>query len=35
MNDTVQPAGASDRQDFYDRIAPHNLAPLWERLHHW
>ncbi len=33
MNDTAHPAVRSDRQDFYDRIAPHNLAPLWERLH--
>src|SRR5215471_6681233 len=24
---------ASERQAFYDRIAPANLAPLWEQLH--
>ena len=30
MNDT---APAADRQAFYDRLAPHNLAPLWESLH--
>ncbi|MDE2008416.1 MAG: gentisate 1,2-dioxygenase [Rhodospirillales bacterium] len=30
MNDTP----AADRQAFYDAIAPHNLAPLWENLHH-
>lgn len=33
MNDTAQTAATSDRQAFYDRIAPHNLAPLWERLY--
>src|SRR5260370_16608831 len=27
------PARTPERQAFYDRIAPHNLAPLWERLH--
>src|SRR6185437_14391117 len=32
MNDTAHPA-AGERQRFYDQIAPHNLAPLWERLH--
>ncbi len=32
MNDTVSPAVA-DRQAFYDRIAAHSLAPLWESLH--
>lgn len=30
MNDT---AISPDRQAFYDDIAPHSLAPLWERLH--
>ncbi len=30
MNDT---APAADRQAFYGRLAPHNLAPLWESLH--
>ena len=24
---------APNRQQFYDRIGPHSLAPLWERLH--
>ena len=33
MNDTV-PTSAGDRQAFYDAIAPHHLAPLWENLHH-
>jgi gentisate 1,2-dioxygenase len=28
------PARAPERQAFYDRIAPHHLAPLWEKLHH-
>src|SRR4051812_29804580 len=23
-----------ERQKFYDDIAPHHLAPLWEKLHH-
>ncbi len=32
MNDTVSPP-AADRQAFYDRIAAHSLAPLWESLH--
>src|ERR1700724_3678393 len=27
------PARTSERQEFYDRIAPANLAPLWEQLH--
>ncbi len=31
MTDT--PALNPDRTAFYDAIAPHNLAPLWERLH--
>ena len=33
MNDTVTPPPA-ERQAFYDAIAPHHLAPLWENLHH-
>ncbi|HEY3847131.1 MAG TPA: gentisate 1,2-dioxygenase [Acetobacteraceae bacterium] len=34
MNDTAQTiARPSERQEFYDRIAPQSLAPLWERLH--
>ena len=34
MNDGTRHAVPStDRQRFYDRIAPHSLAPLWERLH--
>ena len=28
------PARTPERQEFYDRIAPHYLAPLWEKLHH-
>ncbi len=32
MNDTVVPQ-AAERQAFYDRIAAHGLAPLWESLH--
>jgi gentisate 1,2-dioxygenase len=24
---------ATERQAFYERIAPANLAPLWEQLH--
>src|SRR3954451_19517765 len=27
------PARAAERGQFYDRIAPANLAPLWENLH--
>ena len=27
------PARTPERQAFYDRIAPHHLAPLWEKLH--
>src|SRR5262249_62102269 len=27
------PARSAERQAFYDRIAPANLAPLWESLH--
>src|ERR1700724_2315792 len=27
------PARTSERQAFYDKIAPANLAPLWEQLH--
>ena len=26
-------AVAPERQAFYEAIAPHHLAPLWERLH--
>ena len=33
MNDTVTTPPA-ERQAFYDAIAPHHLAPLWENLHH-
>src|SRR5208282_2353999 len=29
MNDTV----IAHRQQFYDQLGPHSLAPLWERLH--
>ena len=29
MNDSP----IASRQDFYDQLAPHSLAPLWERLH--
>ena len=32
MNDTVQTV-SPERQVFYDQIAKHSLAPLWERLH--
>src|SRR4051794_35550093 len=28
------PARTPERQQFYDRLAPLNLAPLWEKLHH-
>lgn len=28
-----KPAPAANRQAFYDRLAPHDLAPLWEVLH--
>ena len=31
MNDTVTPS--PDRQAFYDTIAGHDMAPLWENLH--
>ena len=27
------PARTPERQQFYDRIAPFNLSPLWEQLH--
>src|SRR5258708_33540064 len=27
------PARTRERQAFYDKIAPANLAPLWEQLH--
>ena len=34
MNDSAHPGAVpSERQAFYDRIAPQSLAPLWERLH--
>ena len=34
MNDTARtPAASAERQVFYDQIAEHSLAPLWERLH--
>ena len=29
MNDSP----IANRQHFYDQLAPHSLAPLWERLH--
>jgi gentisate 1,2-dioxygenase len=32
MNDTATPR-AAERQAFYDTIAAHSLAPLWESLH--
>src|SRR6185437_13306180 len=36
-NEATRPVGdatvAKDRQAFYERIAPHSLAPLWEVLH--
>jgi gentisate 1,2-dioxygenase len=28
------PERTAERQEFYDRIAPRHLAPLWEKLHH-
>src|SRR4051795_1867534 len=28
------PSRTPERQKFYDDIAPHHLAPLWEKLHH-
>lgn len=28
------PEHTPQRQEFYDRIAPRHLAPLWEKLHH-
>src|SRR5215212_12191586 len=28
------PSHTPERQEFYDRIAPLHLAPLWEKLHH-
>ena len=34
MNDSAHASAVpSERQAFYDRIAPQSLAPLWERLH--
>ena len=28
-----KPATTPERQAFYERMAPHNLAPLWEVFH--
>ena len=33
MAGEAHPARTPERQAFYDKIAPANLAPLWERLH--
>jgi len=33
MATEAAPARTPERQAFYDRIAPANLAPLWEQLH--
>jgi gentisate 1,2-dioxygenase len=33
MNDTPAVSRNAARQEFYDRIGSHSLAPLWERLH--
>src|SRR6202790_3513044 len=33
MASDAAPARTPERQAFYDRIAPYNLAPLWEQLH--
>jgi len=33
MATETAPARTPERQAFYDRIAPANLAPLWENLH--
>src|SRR5260370_16697614 len=33
MATETMPARTAERQQFYDRIAPANLAPLWENLH--
>ncbi|MGH7091961.1 MAG: gentisate 1,2-dioxygenase [Stellaceae bacterium] len=33
MASEAAPARSPERQEFYDRIAPANLAPLWEQLH--
>lgn len=32
MTDTLDDTTRAERQDFYDRLAPHNMAPLWEVL---
>jgi gentisate 1,2-dioxygenase len=32
MSTLLDPSTARKRQDFYDRLAPRNLAPLWEVL---
>src|ERR1700687_666628 len=34
MATETAPARTPERQQFYDRIAPLNLSPLWEKLHH-
>ena len=33
MQNAARKAGDNRRKDFYDRIAPLNMAPLWESLH--
>jgi gentisate 1,2-dioxygenase len=33
MNDSANAALKTERQDYYDRIAPLHLHPLWESLH--
>jgi len=33
MATETAPAHTAERQSFYDKIAPANLAPLWENLH--
>jgi gentisate 1,2-dioxygenase len=33
MTGAAAPTRTPERQEFYDRIAPGNLAPLWEQLH--
>ena len=32
MNVNTNTSGDDKRQEFYDRLAPQNLAPLWEVL---
>src|SRR3982074_1385855 len=34
MATETAPARTPERQQFYDRIAPLGLTPLWEKLHH-